>query len=83
MTHFSHLIVFLLFLYKFRITAQEYTTLHSMTQTEMMLATVVTTVCSRLTLTKPTLTTMERVMPVLLTSMVMVSDFSKFQPSYL
>ncbi len=76
-THFSNLIVLLIFLYKFRTTAQECTTLPSMTQTEMMLATAVTTVCLRLTLTKLTLTTMERVMPVLLTLMVMVRDFSK------
>lgn len=70
-----------MFLYKFRTTVQGSTTLLSMMQTEMMLATAVTTVCSRLTLTKPTLTTMERVMPVLLTLMAMVSDFPKLYPT--
>lgn len=74
-------IVLLIFLYKFRTTAQESTTLPSMTQTEMILATAVTTVCSRLTLTKLILTTMERVMPVLLTLMVMVSHLSKLHLS--
>lgn len=72
LTQFSHLIVLLIFPYKFRTTAQEFTTLPNMTQTEMTLATDVTTVCLRLTLTKLTLTTMERVMPALLTLMVTV-----------
>lgn len=54
-----------------------------MTQTEMMLATAVTTVCSRLTPTKPTLTTTARVMPALLTSMATVSYHPKFHPSHL
>lgn len=72
------LVTKLIFVYQFRTTAQENTTLLSTTQTEMILVTAVTTVCSRPTPIKRILTTTERVMPVLLTLMVMVRDISKY-----
>lgn len=72
----------LIFHCKFRTTAQESTTLLSTTQTEMILVTAVTTVCLRLTLTKPTLTTTERAMPALLTLTAMVSNFSRFKMNF-
>lgn len=47
--------------------------------TEMISVTAVTTVYSRRTLTRLTLTTMEKATPVPWTLMVMVSGFYKFQ----
>lgn len=50
-----------------------------MMPTEMILVTAVTTVYSRLTLTRLTLTIMEKVTPVPWTLMVMVSGFYKLK----
>lgn len=53
-----------------------------MTQTEMMSAIAVTTVFTRLTLTKLTPTITEKVMPALSTLMVTVSELFKSQLTF-